>query len=46
MMWLFPFQGLYGFIGYDILLAFCSQVWYVMSSVFTRIKGKLVFMLY
>jgi len=42
MMLLFPFQILYGFI----FLAFCSQVWYIMSSVFTKIKGKLVFTLH
>ena len=46
MMWLFPFQCLYGFIGYDIFLAFYSQVWYIMPSVFTKSKGRLVFMLH
>jgi len=46
MMWLFPFQCWYGFIGYGIFLAFYSQVWYIMPSVFTRSKGKLVFMLH
>jgi len=46
MMWLFPFQCWYGFIGYDIFLAFYSQVWYIMPSAFTRSKGKHVFMLH
>ena len=33
-------------LGYDILCAFYSQVWYIMSSGFTRDKDKLVFMLH
>ena len=46
MMWLFPFQMLVWIHWYEIFLAFYSQVWYIMSSVFTRSKGKLVFMLH
>jgi len=41
----FLFKCWYEFIGYGIFLAFYSQVWYTQSSVFTRIKIKLVSML-
>ena len=41
----FLFKCWCGFIGCDIFLAFYSQVWYIMSSVFTSSKVELIFML-